>query len=112
VLGCIMENVVKLAATEANKVESIDPFKFSMHFARLADSLDEEVSELKDIYRLISELCRFHFQPTRPYPFEPEIPDDFSEAWLVFIVPTLDVDIDQLIFTIRGEEYWSMWRLD
>jgi hypothetical protein len=39
-------------------------------------------------------------------------PDDFSEAWLVFIVPTLDVDIDQLIFTIRGEEYWSMWRLD
>ena len=39
-------------------------------------------------------------------------PDDFSEAWLVFIVPSLKVDVSQLIFTIRGDEYWSMWRLD
>jgi hypothetical protein len=42
----------------------------------------------------------------------PSCPEDFSEAWLVFIVPTLDVDIDQLIFTIRSGKYWSMWRLD
>lgn len=39
-------------------------------------------------------------------------PEDFSEAWLVFIVPTLEIAVDKLIFTMRGEEYWSMWRLD
>lgn len=38
-------------------------------------------------------------------------PDNFTEEWLFFYFPSLDIDREQLLFTIRGEEKWIFWHL-
>lgn len=42
----------------------------------------------------------------------PVCPEDFSETWLIFKLPLLEIEVENLLFTIRGEEYWNMWKLD
>ncbi|MCK4818796.1 hypothetical protein KA005_23690 [bacterium] len=37
--------------------------------------------------------------------------DDFTEKWLVFKFPSLDIDQSQLLFSIKGEEKWIFWSL-
>ncbi len=42
----------------------------------------------------------------------PVCPEDFTETWLIFKLPLLEIKMDNLLFTMRSEEYWNMWKLD
>jgi hypothetical protein len=42
----------------------------------------------------------------------PVCPEDFTETWLIFKLPLLDIETDKLLFTMRGEKYWNMWGFD
>ncbi len=38
--------------------------------------------------------------------------DEFSDKWLAFKFPSLNVDQNQLLFSIKGEDNWVFWSLD
>ncbi|MCK4490474.1 MAG: hypothetical protein KAU23_09455 [Anaerolineales bacterium] len=37
--------------------------------------------------------------------------DDFTEKWLVFKFPSLDIDPSELLLSIKGEDNWVFWNL-
>jgi hypothetical protein len=38
-------------------------------------------------------------------------PEDFTEKWFFFKFPSLEIDQEKMLFSIRGEERWIFWSL-
>jgi hypothetical protein len=44
-------------------------------------------------------------------PFSVSCPEDFTEKWIFFRFPSLDIELENMLFSIRGEEKWIFWSL-
>lgn len=86
------EEMLKGISIKALQYQSYDVFNYSSYFTRLAEaSTSGSDTELLGLYRTITGVCGFHFQPAQPSPFAPMFqmegkrsmtPDDLSDDQL------------------------------